>query len=165
MPFDGKNLKNITKTRNVENTKNTKLSEIFSYADGGNYLNPKHEIRNPKQYRMIQIRMIQTRPWRYQMKHYVWNIWAFDIWICFGFRYSDLEFITRCFPSPPSSGDYERLVPFKTSIMLNTLPFTPFWTYWCRNTTASRVPLAYISRPFTLCVNWNLTVWSSDVSV
>jgi len=30
-------------------------SEIFGYADGGSYLNPKHEIRNPKQYRMIQI--------------------------------------------------------------------------------------------------------------
>jgi hypothetical protein len=28
-------------------------SEIFGYADGGRYLNPKHKIRNPKQYRMI----------------------------------------------------------------------------------------------------------------
>jgi len=36
---------------------------MFDYADGGSYLNPKHEIRNPKQYLMIQIQMIKTRPW------------------------------------------------------------------------------------------------------
>jgi hypothetical protein len=46
-------------------------SETIGYADVGSYLNPKYEIRNPKQYRMIQIRMIKTRPWRYQLKHYV----------------------------------------------------------------------------------------------
>jgi len=62
----------------------TRGSEIFGYTEGGSYLNPKHEIRNPKrfgrltalsnvegQYRMIQIRMIKTRPWRYKFKHYV----------------------------------------------------------------------------------------------
>jgi hypothetical protein len=46
-------------------------SEIYGYAEGGSYLNPKHEIRNPKQYLMFQIRMIKTRPWRYKFMHYV----------------------------------------------------------------------------------------------
>jgi hypothetical protein len=46
-------------------------SEILSYAEGCSRLNPKHEIRNPKQYLMIQIKMIKTRPWRYTFKHYV----------------------------------------------------------------------------------------------
>ena len=46
-------------------------SETFGYADIGSFLNPKHEIRNPKQYPMIQILMIKTRPWRYKFKHYV----------------------------------------------------------------------------------------------
>ena len=49
----------------------TRGSESLGYADIGSYLNPKHEIRNPKQYPMIQIRMIKTRPWRYKFKHYV----------------------------------------------------------------------------------------------
>ncbi|RLC06375.1 MAG: hypothetical protein DRH90_03535 [Deltaproteobacteria bacterium] len=52
----------------------TRESEIFGYADGGSYLNPKHEIRNPKrfdrltalskvegQYRMIQIANDQNK--------------------------------------------------------------------------------------------------------
>ncbi|RLC05788.1 MAG: hypothetical protein DRH90_05145 [Deltaproteobacteria bacterium] len=54
-------------------------SEIFGYADGGSYLNPKHEIRNPKRFDRLtalsnvegQYRMIKTRPWRYKFKHYV----------------------------------------------------------------------------------------------
>ena len=36
-------------------------SEIFVYADDGSSLNPKHEIRNPKQYRMIQIANDQNK--------------------------------------------------------------------------------------------------------
>jgi len=60
------------------------MSEIFVYADSGIYLNPKHEIRNPKrfdrltalsnvegQYRMTQIRMIETRPGRYKFKQFL----------------------------------------------------------------------------------------------
>jgi len=36
--------------------------EMFGCADVVSYLNPKHKIRNPKQYLMIQIQMIKTRP-------------------------------------------------------------------------------------------------------
>ena len=43
-------------------------SELFGYADDGSSLNPKYEIRNPKQYLMTQIQMIKTRPWRYKFK-------------------------------------------------------------------------------------------------
>ena len=59
-------------------------SEKLGYADVGSYLNPKHEIQNPKrfgrltalsdvevQYLMTQFRMIITRPWRYKFKHSV----------------------------------------------------------------------------------------------
>ena len=41
----------------------TRESETFGYADGGSTLNPKHEIRNPKQYRMIK-----TSLWRYKLQ-------------------------------------------------------------------------------------------------
>jgi len=60
----------------------TRGSEKHSYAEGGSYLNPKHEILNPKrfgrlaalsnvegQYLMIQIRIIKTRHWRYNFKY------------------------------------------------------------------------------------------------
>jgi hypothetical protein len=43
----------------------------------------KYEARNSKQARMSKIRMIQTGEFR---------ILIFEIWICFGFRYSDFGF-------------------------------------------------------------------------
>jgi len=53
--------------------------------------NPKHEIRNPKQYLMIKIQMIQ-RTSRCLHKCFVFVIRTFVIWACFEFRYSDFGF-------------------------------------------------------------------------
>ena len=43
---------------------------------------------------MTQIGMIKTNRITFKPMDNVWVIQVFDIWICLGFRYSNLEFVT-----------------------------------------------------------------------
>ena len=50
----------MTRPLNIPSFKTMVLwvtSAIYGYADGGSCLNPKHEIRKPKQYRMIKAKL------------------------------------------------------------------------------------------------------------
>lgn len=52
---------------------------------------------------------------------------------------------------------------FRTSTILYTFCSAPSAICFCRNSTASTVPSAYVLRPTTLCLKTKLTVLSADV--
>ncbi|RLC17060.1 MAG: hypothetical protein DRI24_06790 [Deltaproteobacteria bacterium] len=58
----------------IENLVFWARSVAVGYADGGNCLNPKHEIRNSKQYPMTQIGMIKTNRITFKPMDNVWVI-------------------------------------------------------------------------------------------
>ena len=65
-------------------------SEISGYAVAGDtFENPKHEIRNPKQYQMTKIQMIQTI--EFFTAVYTTPFWSLEHWIFEFVSYLDIQ--------------------------------------------------------------------------